>query len=172
MPGSSAFSPKWMSRNGASKSANMTAHPQVRERFIRFRHADRLQSPFWDMILVDPSQRYDQYDRAIASVCGRRDTAGRGRFLYGGCNRVPHICHDIQEFLCLLLAVNERKNFGMCTCPSSGLNTAYLSQAIPAAHFIYCVMSLLQGALSQGAVLVRASTGTVGPLYSSVGNAI
>jgi len=66
--------------------------------------------------------------------------------LYGGCNRVPHICHDIQEFLCLLLAVNERKNFGICTCPSSGLNTAYLSQAIPAAHFIYCVMSLLQGA--------------------------
>ena len=128
MPGSSAFSPKWMSRNGGSKSANMTAHPRVRQRFIRFRHADFFVRPYLDVIPVDPSHRYDQYDRAIATVYGMRDTAGRGRFLYGGWNRVPDICHDIQEFLCLLLALNERKNFGLCTCPSSGLNTAYLSQ--------------------------------------------
>jgi len=79
------------------------------------------------MIPVDPSHRYDQYDRAIATVCGRRDTAGRGRFLYGGRNRVPDICHDIQEFLCLLLAVNQRETLGIRTCPSSELDTAYPS---------------------------------------------
>jgi hypothetical protein len=128
-----------MSRNGASKSANMTAHPRVRQRFIRFRHADFFVRPYLDVIPVDPSHRYDQYDRAIATVYGMRDTAGRGRFLYGGWNRVPDICRDIQEFLCLLLAVNERKNFGIRTCPSSELNTAYPSQqSWPRSNYLVC----------------------------------
>jgi hypothetical protein len=33
---------------------------------------------FLDVIPVDPFHRYDQYDRAIATVYGRGDTAGEG----------------------------------------------------------------------------------------------
>ena len=36
-----------------------------------------------------------------------------GRFRYDGRCGVSSFCHHIQEFLCLLLAVNARKNFGV-----------------------------------------------------------
>jgi hypothetical protein len=130
---------------------------------------------FLDAILGDRPYKYHQYDRAIATVRGRRDTALIRRFLYGGRDGVPNFSHDIQEFLCLLLALNERKNFGLCTYPSFELN-APPARRDRYRHLLSAVLSISCNgslpSLSIRTVLLSASNGTVGPLLDPVGSAI
>jgi len=58
----------------------------------------------------------------MATTRARGDNIQTGRFVYGGRNGISNFCHITQEFLRLLLAINERKNFELRTWPSFGLN--------------------------------------------------
>ena len=130
---------------------------------------------FLDAILGHRPYKYHQYDRAIATVHGRRDTTVRGRFVYGGRDGVPDFCHNVQEFFCLLLALNERKNFGLCAYPSFELN-APPARCDRYRHSLSIVLSIICNgslpSLSIRAVLLSASNGTVGPLLDPVASAI